>query len=123
VFWRRLSSLEPPTFAKRATVAERVEETVRGLALLVADEPALAAGITTAMLAHDHDVKLLRDQIGAAFAERLAGALGPDADPVLHRTLVTTFVGALLTAGMGNATYAELPHLLADATALMTRQR
>jgi AcrR family transcriptional regulator len=123
VFWRRLSALDEPTFTKRASVADRVEETVRGLALLVADEPELAAGVTTAMLAHDHDVKLLRDQIGNEFARRLAQAIGPDADPVLTRTVVTTFVGALLTAGMGNTTYAELPQILGEATALMTRHR
>jgi AcrR family transcriptional regulator len=122
VFWRRLSNLEEPAFDKRTSIAARVEATVRGMALLVADEPELAAGVTTAMLAHDHDVKLLRDQIGDVFARRLADALGPDADPVLLRTLVTTFVGALLTAGMGNATYAELPQLMADATALMTKR-
>ncbi|MBV9487694.1 MAG: TetR/AcrR family transcriptional regulator [Frankiaceae bacterium] len=122
VFWRRLSSLEEPSFAKRSSIADRVEETVRGLAMLVADEPELAAGVTTAMLAHDHDVKLLRDQIGNAFAARLAHAIGPDADPALLRAVVTTFVGALLTAGMGNATYAELPKLMAETTALMTRR-
>jgi AcrR family transcriptional regulator len=122
VFWRRLSNLAEPSFGKRATVVERVAETVRGLAMLVADEPELAAGVTTAMLAHDHDVKLLRDRIGSVFTQRLAHALGADPDPVLLRSLVTTFVGALLTAGMGNATYAELPQLMADATTLMTRR-
>jgi AcrR family transcriptional regulator len=122
VFWRRLSTLPEPAFPRRASVTERVETTVRGLALLVADEPALAAGVTTAMLAHDHDVQILRNQIGRVFAERLAHALGADPDPILLRTLTTTFVGALLTAGMGNTTYAELPQQLAEATALMTRR-
>jgi AcrR family transcriptional regulator len=122
IFWRRISALPEPTYARRATTADRVEEAVRGMALLVADEPELAAGVTTAMLAHDHDVQILRTQIGAVFAKRLAHALGPDPDPVLLRTLTTTFIGALLTAGMGNATYAELPQLMADATALMTRR-
>jgi AcrR family transcriptional regulator len=122
VFWRRLSALPEPSFNRRASIADRVADTVSGMALLVADEPALAAGVTTAMLAHDHDVQLLRTQIGAVFAQRLAHAIGPEPDPVLLRTLTTTFIGALLTAGMGNTTYAELPQLMADATSLMTRR-
>ena len=38
------------------------------------------------------------------------------------RTLTFTFIGALLTAGMGYATYAELPELMADAAALIVRR-
>jgi hypothetical protein len=33
-----------------------------------------------------------------------------------------TFIGGLLAAGMGNVRYAELPALMADAAALMTRR-
>ena len=36
------------------------------------------------------------------------------------RALTFTFIGALLSAGMGYAAYAELPEVMADATALMT---
>jgi hypothetical protein len=36
------------------------------------------------------------------------------------RALVFTFIGALLSAGMGYATYAELPEVMSDAAALMT---
>jgi AcrR family transcriptional regulator len=122
VFWRRLSELAEPEFPRRVSAPERVRATVKGMALLVAREPELAAAVTTAMLAHDHDVKLLRDKIGAVFLERLGHALGPGTTPVVLRTLTTTFVGALLTAGMGNATYEELPQLMADATALMIRR-
>jgi hypothetical protein len=92
------------------------------MALLVADEPELAAGVTTAMLAHDPDVRVLRDQIGELMAARLARALGPEPDPLVLRSLTFTFIGALLSAGMGNVTYAELPGLMADAAALMTRR-
>jgi AcrR family transcriptional regulator len=122
VFWRRLSALEDPSPPRRGTSAERVADATSGMALLVADEPELAAGVTTAMLAHDHDVKVLRDQIGAVFTQRIAHALGPKADPAMLRSLTLTFIGALLSAGMGNATYQELPELMAQATALMTRR-
>jgi AcrR family transcriptional regulator len=123
IFWRRLAALDDPPAPRRGTTADRVAAAVRGMALIVADEPELAAGVTTALLAHDQDVKVIRDRIGAVFAARLATALGPDPDPQLLRTLTITFVGALLTAGMGNATYAELPDLMAQATTLMTARK
>jgi hypothetical protein len=36
--------------------------------------------------------------------------------------LTFTFIGALLSAGMGNVGYEELPEIMAEATALMTRK-
>ncbi|HEX3706894.1 MAG TPA: helix-turn-helix domain-containing protein [Mycobacteriales bacterium] len=120
VFWRRLAALPEPIANKRQKPAERVADAVRDVALLVADEPELAAGVTTAMLAHDSDVQALRGRIGAAIGGRLGQAIGPDADPRMVRALVFTFIGALLSAGMGYATYAELPEVMSDAAALMT---
>ena len=123
VFWRRLDALEPPRASRRQRVADRVADAVRDVALLVADEPELAAGITTALLAHDADVQVIRDRIGAAIGTRLAEAVGPDADPRLAPSLTFTFIGTLLSAGMGYATYDALPTLMADATVLMTEPR
>jgi AcrR family transcriptional regulator len=122
VFWRRVSALDPPRAAGRKRPADRVADAVRDVAMLVADEPELAGGVTTALLAHDSDVKALRDRIGAVMAERIALALGSDADPRMLRALTFTFIGALLAAGMGNAAYAELPDVMADATTLMSRR-
>jgi AcrR family transcriptional regulator len=122
IFWRRLAALPEPTFPRRTPVGERVAEMTRGMALLVADEPALAAAVTTAMLAHDHDVAILRDKIGAVFVERLGLALGDDADSTSLRALLMTFIGGLLAAGMGNIRYADLPQLMADAGTLMSRR-
>ncbi|MDX6284881.1 MAG: hypothetical protein QOG53_366 [Frankiales bacterium] len=121
VFWRRLQALPALRVDRRRSAADRVAETVRDMALLVADEPELAAAVTTAMLAHDPDVKRLRDDIGAVFAERIATALGPDEDPAVLRALVIAFAGAMLTAGMGNVRYEELPDRMAEITGLMTR--
>jgi AcrR family transcriptional regulator len=123
VFWRRLDALEPPRALRRQRPADRVAEAMRDVALLVADEPELAAGVTTALLAHDADVQVLRDRIGGAIGKRLADALGPDADSRLAPLLTFTFIGALLSAGMGYATYDALPSLMADATTLMTQSR
>jgi AcrR family transcriptional regulator len=123
VFWRRLDALEAPRSSRRQRAADRVADAIGAVALLVADEPELAAGVTTALLAHDADVQVIRDRIGVTIGKRLADALGPDVDSRLAPLLTFTFIGALLSAGMGYATYDALPSLLADATALMTDAR
>jgi AcrR family transcriptional regulator len=123
VFWRRLDALAEPEAAGRQPVAERVRAAVAGVALLVADEPELAAAITTALLAHDSDVQVVRDRIGAAISNRLAAAIGPGADAGTVQILTFTFVGALLSAGMGYATYAALPDVMADAATLVMGKR
>jgi AcrR family transcriptional regulator len=122
VYWRRLSALPEPDFDRRRSVPDRVADCMRGIGLLVADEPELAAAVTTAMLAHDPDVKVLRDQIGAVFAARIAHALGPDPDHAVLRSLTMTFIGSFLSAGMGNTAYEDMPALMAEAAALMTRR-
>jgi AcrR family transcriptional regulator len=109
VFWRRLQALpEPPTDGQRSPVVARVSTALRELALLVADEPELAAASTTAILAQDADVQRLRDRIGAVFNDRLRAALADDADPSVLRALNLALAGALLQAGMGYFSYTEL---------------
>jgi AcrR family transcriptional regulator len=123
VFWRRLAALDEPKSTRQQPVADRVSAAVRDVALLVADEPELAAGITTALLAHDGDVQAVRDRIGAAISARLAAAIGPDVDTGVAQILTFTFIGALLSAGMGYATYAALPDVMAEAASLMVGRR
>src|SRR5271166_6632353 len=48
IFWRRLSML-PPVDASARSAQDRVVAVLRELALLVAEEPELAAGCTAAM--------------------------------------------------------------------------
>jgi AcrR family transcriptional regulator len=118
-FWRRLTSLAEPEFEPQATLAHRVVVALEPVALLVADEPELAAGVTTSMLAHDADVTALRDQIGAVFARRVELALGPQVSAAAAAGLTMTFVGALLSAGMGNLEYRDIPGLLGSFAALL----
>ena len=120
IFWRRLQALPRAAIDGRKSTADRVGSATRDLALVVADEPALAAAVTTALLAHDPDVKRLRDQMGAVFVERLQEALGRDTTPELVSSLSFVLTGAMLMAGMGNLEYAELPERIASAAALMT---
>jgi AcrR family transcriptional regulator len=121
VFHRRLLALPPVRLDRRRGASDRVAAVVREMALIVADEPELAAAVTTAMLAHDPDVRRIRDHIGGVFLERIEAALGPDAEPAVLRALIISFAGAMLTAGMGNVRYDELPDLMAEITDLMTR--
>ncbi len=114
VFWRRLESLADTRLDRRRSPATRVAAVLSDVALLVADEPELATACSSAMLAAEPDVKHLRDRIGVEVHRRLHHALGPDADPVVLRTLELVIFGALIQAGPGHLTYEELPGLLAD---------
>jgi AcrR family transcriptional regulator len=119
VFWRRLQALPESRVDRRRSAAARVGATMSDLALLVADEPELAAACTAAMLANDPDVKLLRDRIGLEWRRRLARALGDGADPAVLSTLEFVTSGALVQAGMGHMTYRELPGHLTRAVELV----
>jgi AcrR family transcriptional regulator len=108
VFWRRLAELPPPDVGRRHRPVDRVGAALRDLALLVAEEPELAAASTTAILSRDPDVQRLRDRIGAELNARLRAALGDEADPAVLGALNLALSGALLQAGMGYFPYAEL---------------
>lgn len=119
VFWRRLQTLPPPTPDGRHTARTRVAGTLRDLARLIAAEPALAAASTTAILAQDPDVQRIRNRIGAAFNDHLAAALGADGHPAVLRALNLALAGALLQAGMGYFTYAELADRMDEVAGLL----
>lgn len=129
VFWRRLNELADPDPQTGETgharpAADRVGDTLEDLALLVAGEPELAAACTTAMLASDPDVAVLRDRIGATIHRRLYAGLAGGADshsgadsrdrvdPLVLRSLELLVSGALLQAGMGYVAYTDLPDQL-----------
>lgn len=116
VFWRRLSALPPvESSPSEATSAARAAGALSPIALLLVDDPVVAAAVTTAMLGSDPEVKRVRDRIGAVTRDRLVAAVGPDADPGALMVLGLTFSGAMLQAGMGHLDYADLPAVVADA--------
>ncbi|MFI0450483.1 TetR/AcrR family transcriptional regulator [Actinomadura sp. 6N118] len=121
VFWRRLSALEPvsPGGAVEGSAKERVGAVLREIALLVSDEPELAAACTTSMLGTDPDVKELRFKIGMAIRERLQAALGEDADDKVVGALELAYAGALVHAGMGYTSYARMADRLAEMAELI----
>jgi len=122
VFWRRVQALPDLRPTDGASPADRVREAVAGIALLVADEPELAAGVTTALLAHDPDVKALQAEIGNAMAARLSTALGDAVPESARLPFALMLMGALLTSGMGLTDYRALPDLLAGFTELLTKE-
>ena len=118
VFWRRLAAA-PPTEHESADGATRVIEVLRHIALLVADEPEFASAVTNALLGKDPDVEVLRLRIGRVIRDRLAAALGPNTDPDVIDSLELLYAGALLRAGMGYASYADIAHRLERSARLI----
>lgn len=119
VFWRRLVALPETRRDGRQSPRTRLNSTLADIALLVADEPALAAACSVAMLGSDPDVRRLCDRIGLEMHRRVVAALGPDADPTVTRALDLIISGALVHAGMGHMSYDELPELLEQMSDLL----
>jgi len=98
---------------------QRVTSQLRELALLVADEPELAAGATTALMGDEPDVREVRDRIGLEVRKRISSALGPGARPEVLSTLEMIFYGALVQAGSKSGTYYEMADRLDRVVALV----
>jgi AcrR family transcriptional regulator len=98
----------------------RVEQALRSLALVVADEPEVAAACTTALLSGgDAGVLKARDRIGAEIHRRIRSAVGPDADPRMVAALEMTYFGALVNAGSGAFTYHQIADRLSYVVGLI----
>ncbi|TIC88495.1 TetR/AcrR family transcriptional regulator [Nocardioides sp. GY 10113] len=108
IFWQRLVAHGADHELAGATAIERVQSVTRSLTQMLEEAPHLAAGATAALLGGDPDVDRLRLRIGALFVERFEEALGDDRTPGRVEALVLAFSGALLQAGMGLITYADL---------------
>lgn len=101
-------------------MAARVEQALRSMALMVADEPEVAAACTTALLTGtDPTVRRVRDRIGAEIHRRIRSAVGPDADPRVVSALEMTYFGALVNAGSGAFTYHQIADRLSYVVGLI----
>lgn len=114
VYWRRLSSSEPAGMDSPVAV-ERVVAVLRHLALIFGDEPALAYAVTVTMNSADSDVVLLRVQIGKLVHDLIAGAVGDAADREAILMLELIYIGAMVRAGAGGASYDEVADQLESA--------
>lgn len=101
---------------------DRVRGALRNLALMVADEPEVAAACTTALLSNDDAVRPVRDRIGTEIHKRIKSALGPDADARTVSALEMSYFGALVQAGSGAFTYRQIADRLGYVAGLILSQ-
>jgi AcrR family transcriptional regulator len=98
----------------------RVEQALRSLALVVVDEPEVAAACTTALMSgNDPTVRRVRDRIGSEIHRRIRSAAGPECDPRVVAALEMTFFGALVNAGSGAFTYHQIADRLSYVVGLI----
>jgi AcrR family transcriptional regulator len=119
IMWRRFQGLSVAAPDPGAPTEDRAIAVLRGIGQFMADEPALAAAGTAALLGDGPDVKALRDRMGAEIHHRLHAALGEDADATVVLSLELAYTGAMLLVGMGNLTFDEVPQRLADVASLI----
>ncbi|MDH6243168.1 TetR/AcrR family transcriptional regulator [Mycobacterium sp. OTB74] len=101
-------------------MVSRVQQALRSLALVVADEPEVAAACTAALLSgNDETVRKVRDRIGGEIHRRIRSAVGPDVDPRITSALEMTYFGALVNAGSGAYTYHQIADRLSYAVGLI----
>lgn len=117
LFWRHLA--QAPVVEETGSRVERVQAAVRSLTTRIAEEPALAAAVTPALLGSDSDVERLRLRIGGEFAARFEVALGDGAAEGEREALLLALSGALLQAGMGLMTYDEMADRLGPVVAVI----
>jgi AcrR family transcriptional regulator len=102
------------------TLPTRVGNVLRHLALVVADDPEVAAACTTALLSgNDPTVVRVRSSIGTEIHRRIASAIGPDAEPRTVDALEMAFFGALVQAGSGAFTYRQITERLTFVVGLI----
>ncbi len=102
------------------SMTSRVEKALRSMALMVADEPEVAAACTTALLSSsDPAVRKVRDRIGAEIHRRIKSAVGPEADGRVVSALEMAYFGALVNAASGAFTYRQIADRLTYVVGLI----
>lgn len=97
----------------------RVQQALRSMALVVADEPEVAAACTTALLSNDDAVEAVREKIGAEIHKRVKSAVGPEAEARTVAALEMSYFGALVQAGSGAFTYRQIADRLGYVAGLL----
>jgi AcrR family transcriptional regulator len=123
LFWRSVRSIPDPEPDLDLPMPARLTAALRGIGLLLADEPALAEASLSALLAPDPDVVRVRTEVGADFLSRIGKALGPDRSPELVQALSLAFSGAMLQAGMGYFDFPGVIDRMASVATLLDPHR
>ncbi len=119
VLWRRMCDLPRGEPDSGASGLDRVAAELRVLGLFMADDTVLAAACTAALLGSGPDVSAVRARFGAEVNDRLAQALGENADRRVLVALDLAWSGAMLWAGMGHIAFTEVPDALVDVASLL----
>lgn len=120
IFWRTLSD-RPRVTSRKSSPVGRVSDVFHDLAAVIAEEPALSAATTFALLSEEPDVRHLRVLIGAEINERIAAALGDASSAELLDALSLAWSGAMLQVGMGHATADAMGDRLARVARMLMR--
>ncbi len=121
-FWRLLSVLPDPTVTAKQTTT-RVTQAFADMSKLFVEMPELVGAVTIALLADDPDVKALRDRVGHDIHRRFVLALANDATPAILEALDFAMSGALLRAGTGHMSHADVPDRIANIASLLVGKR
>jgi len=119
VMWRRMEALPTLAHVPATTPMERLSAELRVVGLFMADDTTLAAACTTALLGSGPEVFSLRVRFGAELHTRVASALGEGADPRVLQGIDMAWSGAMLWAGMGHMSFAEVPGVLSQTARLL----
>ncbi|MBJ7513866.1 MAG: TetR family transcriptional regulator [Acidimicrobiia bacterium] len=127
LLWRRIAAV-PETKNEQSAkdvspLAARLARVVYDLGEITNGSPEVIAACTQALLSSNPDVKPLRDRIGLDIRRRMTDASGDQRDNQLIDVLVTTYFGALLSAGMGHMKHSDVPAFVESALLLMTERR
>ena len=114
VYWRRLATEQPPE-SHSSDVKTRVIAVLRRLAFLVADEPALADALRVVVNSSDPDVELIRGQIAKRTHRLISAAVADDADQETVSLLELVYTGAMVLAGAGLISAADVAEQLETA--------
>ena len=95
----------------------RVKAQLRDLLLLVADTPHLADACTTALMADDAAVSVIRARIAGEVGRRITSSLGPGYGPEVAQMLHLLFTGATVHARSIPGGYPEVAEQLDAAVA------
>jgi AcrR family transcriptional regulator len=96
---------------------ERIVTQFSALVMLLADEPALAAACSAALVCSDPSVRSVRERIHAEYHRRVRTMLRSGAWPEITETLEFGLVGALVHASCGGPTFQQTADDLANVVA------
>ena len=119
VMWRRMEALPELEHDPDATPMERLRAELSVVGLFMADDTRLAVACTTALLGSGPEVFSLRERFGAELHSRVATALGAGADPRVLQGIDMALSGAMLWAGMGHMSFAQVPDVLSQTAQLL----